>query len=55
MPLLGYTGYLPFGLEVFAIIGLLFFLVFRRPQAYARANRDDDSPSAFDRSSQNSL
>lgn len=44
MPLLGYTGYLPFGLEVFAIFGLLFFLVFRRPQAYARVNRDDEPP-----------
>ena len=55
MPLLGYTGYLPFGLEVFAIFGLLFYLVFRRPQAYARVNRHDHSPRAFDRGSQNCL
>jgi hypothetical protein len=46
MPLLGYTGYLPFGLEVFAIYGLLFFLAFRRPQAYARVNRDVEPPGS---------
>jgi len=39
MPLLGYTGYLPFGLEVFAIYGLMFQLFLRRPQDYARVNR----------------
>jgi hypothetical protein len=46
MPLLGYTGYLPFGLEVFAIFGLLFFLVFRQPQTYVRVNRDDEGPES---------
>lgn len=44
MPLLGYTGYLPFGLEIFAIFGLLFYLVFRQPQTYAYVNRDDGLP-----------
>jgi hypothetical protein len=38
MPILGYTGYLPFGLEVFAIYGLMFFLFFRKTQDYARVN-----------------
>ncbi len=35
MPILGYTGYLPFGLEVFAIFALFFNLFLRRPQRYA--------------------
>ncbi len=34
MPILGYTGYLPFGLEVFAIFGLFFNLFLRHPQRY---------------------
>jgi hypothetical protein len=42
MPLLGYTGYLPFGLEVFAIYGLMFQLFLRRPQDYARVNARGD-------------
>lgn len=36
MPFLGYSGYLPFGLENLAVFGLVFWLVFRRPQSYAR-------------------
>ncbi|MGA7668916.1 MAG: hypothetical protein WBW04_00740 [Nitrolancea sp.] len=35
MPLLGYTGYLPFGLEVFSMFGIIFLIVFRSPQHYA--------------------
>lgn len=36
MPVLGYTGYLPFGLELFSVFALIFWLVERRPQDYAR-------------------
>ena len=35
MPLLGYSGYLPFGLEVFSMFSLVFLVVFRAPQHYA--------------------
>ncbi len=35
MPLLGYSGYLPFGLEVFAMFAIVFRLVLRKPQRYA--------------------
>jgi len=41
MPLLGYTGYLPFGLEIFAIYALMFQFFFRRPQDYARVYQVD--------------
>ncbi len=40
MPVLGYTGYIPFGLEVFAIFGLVFMLVLRHPQRYAVVSRE---------------
>lgn len=40
MPILGYTGYLPFGLEVFSIFGLLFMVFFRQPQDYTRVSHD---------------
>jgi len=43
MPLLGYSGYLPFGLEVFAIYGLVFYVILRKPQDYARLNAIHDS------------
>lgn len=35
MPILGYSGYLPFGLEVFAIFAFVFNLFLRHPQHYA--------------------
>ncbi len=35
MPVLGYSGYLPFGLEVFSMFALVFLLLFRKPQQYA--------------------
>lgn len=38
MPVLGYFGYLPFGLEIFAAYGLVFWLVEGRPQQYARVS-----------------
>lgn len=38
MPLLGYGGYLPFGLEIFAAYGLVFWFVQGRPQQYARVS-----------------
>lgn len=38
MPILGYTGYIPFGLELFAIYGLVTWLVERKPQRYARVS-----------------
>lgn len=36
MPLLGYGGYLPFGLEVMSVFALGFWLLERRPQRYTR-------------------
>ena len=41
MPLLGYGGYLPFALEVYAAYHLLHTLVFRRPDTYLRFDRPD--------------
>ena len=38
MPILGYGGYLPFGLEIFAIYALVFWLIQRHPQHYARVS-----------------
>lgn len=38
MPILGYGGYLPFGLEIFAIYALVFWLIQGRPQHYARVS-----------------
>jgi hypothetical protein len=52
MPILGYSGYLPFGLEVFAIFGLFFSLFLRSPQYYARVGAE---PSHADESSTGSL
>lgn len=40
MPLLGFGGYLPFGLEVFAFYAFGFWLLERRPQDYARVGSD---------------
>lgn len=42
MPVLGYGGYLPFGLENFAIFALVFWILQRRPQRYARVGALDD-------------
>jgi hypothetical protein len=36
MPLLGYGGYLPFALEIYAVYHLLHTLLFRAPDAYLR-------------------
>jgi hypothetical protein len=41
MPILGYLGYLPFGLEILSIFGLGFWLVERRPQQYVRVGDRD--------------
>jgi hypothetical protein len=53
MPLLGYSGYLPFGLEVFAIFALVFLVLLRRPQRYAivsdATRRSVESHEASDR------
>ncbi len=38
MPILGYGGYLPFGLEIFTVYALVFWLVQGRPQQYARVS-----------------
>ncbi len=35
MPVLGYSGYLPFGLEVFSMFALVFLIGFRSPQRFA--------------------
>jgi hypothetical protein len=43
MPILGYLGYIPFGLEVFTVYALAFWLLERRPQRYARTS----TPSQF--------
>lgn len=43
MPILGYFGYLPFGLEVFSVFALGFWIIFRQPQRYAIATANDDS------------
>lgn len=47
MPLLGYLGYLTFGLEAFAVYALATWIIDRRPQHYARVSHrsvDDGSP-----------
>ncbi|HET7034206.1 MAG TPA: hypothetical protein VFI42_00845 [Thermomicrobiaceae bacterium] len=36
MPLLGYGGYLPFGLEIMSVFALGFWLIERQPQHYTR-------------------
>jgi len=41
MPILGYGGYLPFSLEVYAIYQTLHWLVTRRPDQYVRFDRPD--------------
>ncbi len=46
MPILGYGGYLPFGLEIFAAYGLVFWLVQGHPQEYARVS----APQLLDKS-----
>lgn len=43
MPLLGYGGYLPFALEIYAAYHLLHHLVFRRPDDYLRFDKGDPS------------
>src|SRR5699024_10474051 len=42
MPILGYGGYLPFALEIFAIYNLLHAIVFRYPDRYLTF---DDAPN----------
>jgi hypothetical protein len=39
MPLLGFGGYLPFALELYALYQLLHTIVFRRRDAYLRLDR----------------
>jgi len=46
MPVLGYTGYLPFGLEIFAVYAMGSWLLRWRDQQYARVGADDESPAA---------
>ncbi|MGI8406757.1 MAG: hypothetical protein ACR2OE_18675, partial [Thermomicrobiales bacterium] len=40
MPLLGYGGYFPFALEIYACYHLLHTLVFRRRDTYLRFDQD---------------
>ncbi len=46
MPLLGYGGYFPFALEVYAVYQLLQWILFRRPDTYLQfdAGLDDPDP-----------
>jgi hypothetical protein len=42
MPILGYFGYMPFGLEVIAFTALTLWLVGERPQRYLRLSRNQE-------------
>jgi hypothetical protein len=42
MPLLGYFGYMPFGMEVIAFTALFLWIIGQRPQTYFRLSLDED-------------
>jgi hypothetical protein len=46
MPLLGYGGYLPFALEVYAAYHLLHWLIFRRRDTYLAFDATDSSSAS---------